>query len=225
MTILGQPRPAVVLLPSAPLPTVEESGSEPPAPTRGGRPGAVEDSALAARLAAGDETALEELYDLFAEPVYALALRVTGDEPLAQDAVQDAFLAFWRLPHVFDPTRGSIQTFLMTLVHRRAVDIVRREGRQRRQRIPEAVLLELPDLEPGPEELTEVRDRAGEVRRALGALPEMQRRTLTLAYFEGRSQREIAALTGTPLGTVKTRMVAAVRALRVLLVEPGEART
>jgi RNA polymerase sigma-70 factor (ECF subfamily) len=183
------------------------------------------DSLLAAGIVAGDAAALERLYDAYAGSVHALALRVTDDESLAQDAVQDAFLAFWRLPEAFDPTRGSIHTFLMTLVHRRAVDIIRREGRQRRQRIPEAVLLDLPDHDPGPAEMSELRARAGQVHRALGEIPEPQRRIVALAYFEGRSQREIAAITDTPLGTVKTRMVAGVRALRAILAEAVELDT
>jgi RNA polymerase sigma factor (sigma-70 family) len=223
MTLLDPARAPMVATPE-PAPENEATAGPSPGTTIDLRDAETPDAALVTRLVEGDEAALERLYDLFAGPVYALALRVTGDEPLAQDAVQDAFLALWRLPLAFDPTRGSLQTFLMTLVHRRAVDIVRREGRQRRQRIPEAVLLDLPDLEPGPEELIEVRDRAGEVRRALAELPEAQRRTLALAYFEGRTQREIAALTDTPLGTVKTRMVAAVRALRIVLVDLGEAQ-
>jgi RNA polymerase sigma factor (sigma-70 family) len=185
------------------------------------RDGGVE-SALVDDVVTGGPAALERLYDAYAPQSYALALRVLGDEALAQDAVQEAFLAFWKDPGTFDSKRGRLLTFLLTLVHRRSVDILRREGRQRRQNVPETVLLEIPDLDPGPAELAEIRIRADEVRQALAELPERQRRILTLAYFDGRSQREIAMLTGIPLGTVKTRMVAAVRALRSVLGDAAE---
>ena len=89
------------------------------------------DEALLAQMALGDEPALAELYDRFGRVAYALAVRVLRDQTLAEDAVQDAFLGAWRTAAAFDPARGTVSTWLMTLVHRRAVDLVRREERRR----------------------------------------------------------------------------------------------
>ena len=95
------------------------------------------DEALLSLVARSDEEALAELYDRFGRPAYALAVRILRDTGLAQDAVQDAFLAAWRTAAGFDPRRGTASTWLMTLVHRRAVDVVRREDRRRADPVPE----------------------------------------------------------------------------------------
>lgn len=174
--------------------------------------------ALMRRLTAGDQQALGEIFDQYGSRCYALARRLLGEAALAEDAVQEAFLALWRAPERFDAERGSLATFLLTLTHRRAVDVLRREALQRRGRVAtDEGLVELPASEPGTAEQAEVKMRGAEVREALKELPAPQRETLLLAYFQGYTQREIASITGTPLGTVKTRMLAGVRALRVRL--------
>jgi RNA polymerase sigma factor (sigma-70 family) len=167
------------------------------------------------RLVAGDQSALGEIYDDFGRRCYSLAFRLIGDSGLAEDAVQEALLALWKAPERFDAARGSLATYLLTLTHRRAVDVLRRESLQRRGRIStDDSLAELPSGERGTAEQAEVLLQGEEVREALKELPEVQREALLLAYFQGYTQREIASITGAPLGTVKTRMLAGVRSMR-----------
>jgi RNA polymerase sigma-70 factor (ECF subfamily) len=181
-------------------------------------PSAEDSRALIRRLIAGEPQALGEVVDQYGSRCYALARRLLGDESLAEDAVQEALLALWKAPERFDASRGSLATFLLTLTHRRAVDVLRREALQRRGRVAtDEGLADLPTVDPGTAEQVEARLRGAEVRQALRELPEPQRETLLLAYFQGYTQREIASLTGAPLGTVKTRMLAGVRTMRARL--------
>lgn len=171
------------------------------------------DESLLARVAGGDEAALGELYDRFGRVAYGLALRVLRDERLAEDAVQEAFLAIWRQAGSYRPERAKAQTWVLTLVHRRAVDLVRREERRRTD------LLE-PELEPAggsAAEAAESRDRRVAVQRALAQLPEEQRRPIELAYYGGLTQSELAERLGEPLGTIKSRTFAGLTRLRELL--------
>ena len=178
----------------------------------------VDQDDLLRRLIAGDQQALAEIYDAYGGRCYALARRLLRDENLAEDAVQEALLGLWRAPERFDSSRASLATFLLTLTHRRAVDVLRREALQRRGRVAtDEGLVEVPSQEVGTAEQAEAKVAGADVRRALSALPAPQREALLLAYFQGYTQREISALTGTPLGTVKTRMLAGVRALRTAL--------
>jgi RNA polymerase sigma-70 factor (ECF subfamily) len=182
------------------------------------------DLALHERLRQKDPTAFEALYNRFARSAYGLALRVTGQEALAQEVVHDAFLALWRAPEAYDPARGPFRTFFLSLVHHRAVDTVRREERLRR-RTERALNLQDPldeDVAEGVVEDAWLAVRRKEVRQALTTLPPEQRKVLELAYFEGYTQTKIAALLGVPLGTVKTRTLAAMRKLRRTLYERGE---
>jgi RNA polymerase sigma-70 factor (ECF subfamily) len=198
---------------------VAQTESVPSQPTLGSgdRRGAAQPE-LVRRLAAGDSRALAEIYDEYGSRCYALARRLLGDAALAEDAVQEAFLGLWRAPERFDATRASLATFLLTLTHRRAVDVLRREAVQRRGRVAsDESLTELPSGDLGTAEQAEIQLAGADVRRALKDLPAPQREALLLAYFQGYTQREISALTGAPLGTVKTRMLAGVRALRSAL--------
>jgi RNA polymerase sigma factor (sigma-70 family) len=189
----------------------------PPTLGSGDRPG-VDQGALLSRLVAGDPLALAEIYDAYGGRCYALARRLLRDANLAEDAVQEALLGLWKAPERFDPSRASLATFLLTLTHRRAVDVLRREALQRRGRVAsDEGLVELPSTDAGTAEQAEAQLAGSEVRQALKELPAPQREALLLAYFQGYTQREISALTGTPLGTVKTRMLAGVRALRAAL--------
>ena len=185
--------------------------------TPGGAP-AADSAVLMQRMVAGDQLALGEVYDEYGSRCLALARRLLGDGNLAEDAVQEALLALWRAPERFDPERGSLATFLLTLTHRRAVDVLRREALQRRGRVAtDEGLAQLPSLDAGTAEQAEALLQGAEVRQALAELPPPQREALLLAYFQGYTQREIASITGAPLGTVKTRMLAGVRALRAQL--------
>ena len=177
------------------------------------------DARMAQRIVDGDSTALGELYDRFGRPAYSLARRICADDGLAEDVVQEAFLAFWRDPGKFDPAKGKFGTWLLTLVHHKSVDAVRRESAIRRRTVPAAEDGDEWSAPPGPGADEEAIGSlvAGQVRDALGRLPAEQRHVLALAYYGGSTQREVAALTGVPLGTVKSRMFTGVARLRNLL--------
>lgn len=179
-----------------------------------GRPADVD---VVSRMASGDLGALETLYNRYKSVAYAIALRITSDPTLAEDVVQDAFLGAWRNAARYADSRGSVRTWLISIVHHRAIDALRR------RRVTDA----LPEGdEPLPSPLTlpdvwaEVAGRLDSraVREALGRLPDVQRETLELAYWNGLTQQEIAARTSTPLGTVKSRMRLGLLALRRQLI-------
>ena len=167
------------------------------------------DEALVALAARSDEAALGELYDRHGRIAYGLALRVLRDRALAEDAVQDAFLAVWRSAAGFMPERSRARTWILTLTHRRAVDLVRREERRRTEPLP-----------PGAEAGEAVEDNAWlalereRVQTALRRLPDAQREAIELAYFEGLSHSEIAERLREPLGTIKTRVRLGMQKLR-----------
>jgi RNA polymerase sigma factor (sigma-70 family) len=180
------------------------------------------DEAVVAMLARSDESALAELYDRFGRVAYGLALRVLRDERLAEDAVQEGFLAAWRNADRFIPERGRAGTWLLTLVHRRAVDLVRREERRRAEPLRD-------ELEPAPAESAEddawLRIERERVQSALRKLPDQQREALELAYYGGFTQSELAERLGEPVGTIKSRMFTGLAHLRELLAEPGHGET
>jgi RNA polymerase sigma factor (sigma-70 family) len=178
-----------------------------------------DDASLGRLIASHDPAALEELYDRHGGACYGLARRVVTDEQLAQDVVQEVFLAIWRGAATYDGSRGTLSTWLYALTHHKSVDAVRRAQRHSGRRTSEDALITEPDPSPGVDEQALASVRRDQVRAALADLPEPQRRALMLAYFGGYSQSEIAALTGIPLGTVKTRTLAALRRLRSVLDE------
>src|ERR671936_2333635 len=176
------------------------------------------DEAVVAMLARSDESALAELYDRFGRVAYGMALRVLRDEKLAEDAVHEGFLAAWRNADRFMPERAKASTWVLTLVHRRAVDLVRREERRRAEPLPETT-------EPAPSGSAEddawLRFERERVQAALKRLPDQQREALELAYYGGFTQTELAERLGQPVGTIKSRMFAGLARLRELLAEPG----
>jgi RNA polymerase sigma factor (sigma-70 family) len=176
------------------------------------------DEAVVALVARSDQSALAELYDRFGRVAYGVALRILRDERLAEDAVQEAFLAAWRNADRFMPERAKASTWLLTLVHRRAVDLVRREERRRTEPIGEGA-----ELAPSGsvEEDAWLRFERERVQAALRQLPDQQREALELAYYGGFSQSELAERLGQPVGTIKSRMFAGLARLRELLAEPG----
>ena len=173
------------------------------------------DEALLAQMAQGEEPALAELYDRFGRVAYGLAVRVLRDQALAEDAVQDAFLGAWRTAAAFDPGRGTASTWLMTLVHRRAVDLVRREDRRRTDVLDDAPVA----AGETTDEQAALREERRRVQAALVRLPPDQREALELAYYGGLTQAELAERLGVPLGTIKSRMFAGLGKLRDLLAE------
>lgn len=163
----------------------------------------------------GDHDALGVLYDRFGRLAYGLAFRILRDRALAEDAVQEAFLAVWRAADGYRRERAKPSTWILTVVHRRAVDLVRREERRRGEPLESAPE---PAVAPVDEDAT-LRERRAAVQNALTALPGDQRQALELAYYGGLTQSELAERLGVPLGTVKSRMFAGLARLRELLQE------
>jgi RNA polymerase sigma factor (sigma-70 family) len=174
------------------------------------------DADLVRRIRSGDRGAVDDLYGRFRRPAFALARRILADDVLAEDVLQDVFLSIWRDPGSFDRARGSFSSWVLAMVHHKAVDAVRREESQRRRqaRAEDEAALSAPTTARDVEEEAWTRVVSERVRGALGVLPTPQREALTLAYYGGYTQREVAALTGAPLGTVKTRMLAGMRRLK-----------
>ena len=181
----------------------------------------LQDGQLVALVAERDGGALEALYERYGKVAYSLARRILADEALADDVVQEVFLSLWRDAGRFDPGRGTVATYVLSMTHHRAVDVVRREENLRRRRTTDAVLEFEPDRQPGVEAEAEAAERRTRIRAALAELPEAQRTALALAYFGGYTQREVASLVGAPLGTVKTRMAAGMRKLKEALEDTG----
>lgn len=180
------------------------------------------DEAVVALVARSDQSAFAELYDRFGRISYGVALRILRDEKLAEDAVQEGFLAAWRNADRFMPERAKASTWLLTLVHRRAIDIVRRENRRRAEPLSEGVELTPSD---SAEEDAWLRFERERVQAALRQLPDQQREALELAYYGGFTQSELAERLGQPVGTIKSRMFTGLARLRELLAEPGPGET
>jgi RNA polymerase sigma factor (sigma-70 family) len=179
------------------------------------------DRELLLRVRRGDEEAFRGLFGRYAPVARALALRVVRQSQLAEEIVQEAFLALWRNPEGYDERRGSVRSWLMGMVHHRAVDAVRREQAHRRR--AEDMVAGLRETEDDPaEELVQELGRPEErrvVRRALATLPAEQRDVIEMMYFDGLTQSRIAETTGIPLGTVKSRSLLGMRRLRSALEE------
>ena len=179
-------------------------------------PTALEDAALLRRVQEGDESAVEALYARYGGASFSLARRILNDNQLAEDVVQQVFLALWQ-GSGFDPSRGAVSTWLLSVTHHKAVDAVRRESNRRHRLAGEQVLVEVAAAGPGPADEAWATLRAERTRDGLRGLPAEQREVLLLAYYGGYTQREIAEMTGLPLGTVKSRTLAAMRKLREVL--------
>ena len=171
------------------------------------------DEALVALVARGDEAAFAELYDRYDRLAYGLCRHILREESLAQDAVQEAFLTIWRSASRFSSDRAPARVWIMTLVHRRAVDLVRHHERRRAEQLPQQE--EAGDT--GADEAVWLRLQRERVRDALRQLPDQQREAIELAYFGGFTQSELAERLGQPLGTIKSRMFSGLARLRELL--------
>ena len=176
------------------------------------------DNDLVAAVARGDQPALLALYDRHDRVAYGLAHRILGDSGAAEEAVQDAFLRLWRRAATFDASRGNARSWLLTIVHHCAIDLVRR-----RSGAPPVVagLDEIADRRSVPDAWAEVSGRmeSDRVRAAVATLPEEQRRVIGMAFFDGLTHREIAERDGLPLGTVKGRLRLGLKRLAGLLAE------
>ena len=177
---------------------------------------ALGDARRADRIRGGDAAALGELYDRHAAAALAVAMRVVGGRAEAEDVVHDAFVAVWRKIDRFDAQRGSLRAWLLTVVRNRAIDRVR--ARRTAVDVDEADDRSL--LRTGPNPTWEAaldRAAANDLRRAMEALPDEQRRAVELAYFEGYTYREVAEITGVPPGTANGRLRLALAKLREAL--------
>src|SRR3954471_17999813 len=173
---------------------------------RSGERGRLPDEDLMVRLGQGEPDALEVIYDRHADVAFSLAYRMTGNRAQAEDVVQESFMSIWRSGARYDRTRGSVRTWVLGIVHNRAIDALRRSMVHDRRRASDEGIEER--LESGDRTDVEAarRDEAREVRSALAGLPPEQSRVIELAYFGGFSHSEIASMLDTPIGTVKGRM-------------------
>ncbi len=169
------------------------------------RGGEAADAEVLRAIQRGDQEAVAVLYDRYGGIAYGLAFRITNDGTLAEDVVQEAFLSVWRQAARFDPDRGYVRSWLLTIVHHKAVDCVRRRAGRAERGLPDG-----PDefiaTRGRPEEIAEWSMEAAAVREAVQRIPDDQRRTVEMAYFEGITHVEIAERMGVPLGTVKSRL-------------------
>jgi RNA polymerase sigma-70 factor (ECF subfamily) len=171
-------------------------------------PNVPDDAVLIARLRGGDQSAMSDLYDRYSAVVYGVALRVLGDTMAAEDVLQEVFLQLWRRPGSFDSGRGRLAPWLAVIARNRAIDVLRKR--------PAEDDIEIQPISTGVnlEDAAAQRMAIEKVRTVLAGLPAEQRRTLEMAFFEGMTHTEIAARTGDPLGTVKTRIRSALLAVR-----------
>jgi RNA polymerase sigma-70 factor (ECF subfamily) len=172
-------------------------------------------SLLAARLAAGDDRALAEVFDELAPAVHAAALQIVGT-PAAQDVAQDVFVDLWRHPQRYDESLGSLRTYLTMCARHRALDVLRSELRRAGREERHARLLPTPRPSSPAEEVADA-DAASVVRAAVDGLPPDQRRAVELAYFGGLSYRDVARRMGIPEGTAKSRVRLALAKLETVL--------
>lgn len=177
------------------------------------------DSALVVAVGRYHHDALAEAYRRHGGAVHALARRLVGSGPAADDVTQEVFLDLWRRPERFDPGRGTLRTFLLTMAHARAVDVLRSETARRAREVHTARQTANAgyDIEHHAWDLAV----AEQVRAAVGDLPPEERRAIELAYFGGHTYREVAAILGAPEGTVKSRIRAGLRRLRTGLERQG----
>lgn len=192
-------------------------------PIEDNNPDELSDEALLTAIAGGAVWAMEFLYDRYSRILYSLAYRIVADHQVAEDLLQDSFLSIWKRSSTFSPQSGAARYWLMSIVHHRAIDYLRRVRRR-------SVLQEAPLAEIDIDELTSFPDvwdeawrsvQSTQVRAALMKIPTEQRLVIELAYFQGWSHTEIAQGTETPLGTVKARMRLGLQHLKRILFQAG----
>jgi len=171
---------------------------------------------LLEQVAAGDDAAFARLYDMMSSRVFGLILRVLVDRSQSEEVLQEVFLEIWQSASKFAPKRGQGRSWVLTMAHRRAVDRVR-SSQASADRDVRVGFRDLETPRDDVAESVEMRIEGRRVAEAVAALPEVQREAITLAYYGGYSQSEIAALLGSPLGTIKTRMRDGLSRLRTLM--------
>jgi RNA polymerase sigma-70 factor, ECF subfamily len=181
--------------------------------------GELSDSQLVTAVARYNEVALAEVYRRHGGAVFGLAKRVLQSAPEAEDVTQEVFLRLWNQPDRFDPDRGSLRSFLLAQAHGRAVDSVRSSSSRRLRETRDAMhrARSAYDMQHEAWDLA----LADQVTRALGELPDEERRAIELAYFDGRTYREVARLLDQPEGTVKSRIRNGMRRMRTALSDAG----
>jgi RNA polymerase sigma-70 factor (ECF subfamily) len=168
-----------------------------------------------------DAAAFEILYERHADAAYALALRMCGRRAVAEDVAQEAFLSMWRSAASYDPLRGSVRTWVLGIVHHRAIDALRRGVLQDRVRVSDQGIEEHLEAAERTEQEVGRRDEAREVRAVLEGLPPEQSRVIELAYYGGLTHSEIAAMLDMPVGTIKGRMRLGLQKMRSQLRSEG----
>ncbi len=179
-----------------------------------------EDRALINRLLERDEGALREVMSTYGGLVFGMAKRVVADPTMAEEVAQDAFLALWRRPSSYNSDRGSLQSFLLGVTRNKAIDLVRHEESLKRTK--DALITEATSEGESPNELAVGMEERDELRAALFSISEVQREAVVLAYFGGRTYREVADELGIPAGTAKTRLRDGLAKLRHVLTNRTE---
>jgi len=180
------------------------------------------DEDVMARFQEGDARAFEVIFDRHAAVAFSLAYRICGRRAIAEDIVQESFLSLWRSSARYDPSRGSVRSWILSTVHNRAIDSFRKERLTTDRNVGDEGLAERLPAPQRTEAEIERRDDARQVRAALTTLPEEQRRVIELAYFGGFSHTQIAELLGLPAGTVKGRMRLGLTKMRLALADPAD---
>jgi RNA polymerase sigma-70 factor (ECF subfamily) len=182
----------------------------------------LDDETLVRLLVQQDVHALEALYNRYSRPIFSLALKILGDREVVEEVVQEVFLRLWTRAYGYDPQRGKLLSWLLTITHHRAIDELRRRRSQPETDGLQEQLAAVEDTDADPSKsLAQVEEREA-VQQALAQLPEAQRRPIQLAYYGGLTQVEIAQLLQEPLGTIKTRMRLGMQKLRLLLASDAE---
>jgi RNA polymerase sigma-70 factor (ECF subfamily) len=179
------------------------------------------DEDLMLRAAAGDARAFGVIFDRHGGVAFSLAFRMCGGKAPAEDIVQEAFVSLWRSSAQYDPGRGSVRSWVLTMVHNRAIDGFRRDALRDGKRVADDGLTERLEADERTEVEAERREQSRVVRSALRSLPDEQRQVLELAYFGGFTHTEIAELLTLPQGTVKGRMRLGMAKLRTSLADPS----
>lgn len=180
----------------------------------------ITDGELVSRIANGDPSALEQLYDRYVRQCFGLALRLLGNAQLAEEVVQEVFLKVWSQPGSYSEQRGQFASWLLSMVHHRCIDELRRRSRTEvalDDQTTGSLLNTQVDPAPDPGDQAMMNEQQKAVRQALASIPQNQRQILEMAYYGGLSQSEIALRLQQPLGTVKTRMRSGIQQLRALL--------
>ncbi len=179
------------------------------------------DLAALGRMAAGDQTALADIYDRHATSIYSLALRIVRRPEDAEDVTQQVFMQAWRTAARYDHSRGAVAAWLLMMARSRAIDCLRRRAAARSDEANDAQLAAIPDPGPSVEYVVATREQTEHARTALDRLSPEQRQAIELAYYGGLTHSEIAQQTATPLGTVKTRVRSGLQTLRAALAPAG----